>query len=129
MVDDSMVARFIVDRLGQRIRALCSEQSGVTAIVTGLAAMLLMGFAGVAINVSSWHVTQRDARCRRSGRDWRRHRLFGGWRRQPNYASPGDHLEPRFHREAIGLSRCHNHISAARIFPKAGPISAVACSQ
>jgi Flp pilus assembly protein TadG len=39
--------------------ALCADRRGVSAVVTALAAMALMGFAGIAIDVASWEVTQR----------------------------------------------------------------------
>jgi Flp pilus assembly protein TadG len=41
-------------------RALWADRRGVSVIVTGLAAVVLMGFAGLAIDVVSWQVTQRQ---------------------------------------------------------------------
>jgi hypothetical protein len=54
-----MVTRSKVNRFGTTFRALWADRRGVSAILTGLAAMVLMGFAGLAIDVASWQVTKR----------------------------------------------------------------------
>jgi Flp pilus assembly protein TadG len=56
---NSKVTSLIFHRSGATIRALWADRRGVSAIVTGLAAMVLMGFAGLAIDVARWQVTQR----------------------------------------------------------------------
>src|ERR1700740_1974190 len=57
---NSKVASLIFHRSRSRIRALWADRRGVSLIVTALAAMVLMGFAGLAIDVASWQVTQRQ---------------------------------------------------------------------
>jgi len=42
------------------LRALWADRRGASAVLTALAAMMLMGFAGLGIDVASWEVTQRQ---------------------------------------------------------------------
>jgi Flp pilus assembly protein TadG len=43
------------------LRALWADRRGASAVLTMLAATVLMGFAGLGIDVASWEVTQRRA--------------------------------------------------------------------
>jgi Flp pilus assembly protein TadG len=56
---EAQFARFPCRRCGAMLCALWADRRGVSAIVTALAAMVLIGFAGLAIDVASWEVTQR----------------------------------------------------------------------
>jgi Flp pilus assembly protein TadG len=56
---NSKVTRLIFHRFGATLRALWADCRGVSAILTGLAAVVLIGFAGLGIDVASWQVTQR----------------------------------------------------------------------
>jgi len=56
---NSKVTRIIFHRAGAAIGALWADCRGVSAILTGLAAMVLIGFAGLAIDVAAWQATQR----------------------------------------------------------------------
>ena len=53
-------ARFLCRRFGVTWRALRADRRGGVAIITALAAVVLIGFAGLAIDVASWQVTKRQ---------------------------------------------------------------------
>jgi Flp pilus assembly protein TadG len=56
---NSKVTRIIFHRAGAAIGALWADCRGVSAILTGLAATVLIGFAGIAIDFASWQATHR----------------------------------------------------------------------
>lgn len=47
-------------RFGRRVRGLWGDRRGVTAIITALGMTVLIGAAGLAIDVAYWEATQRS---------------------------------------------------------------------
>jgi Flp pilus assembly protein TadG len=47
-------------RMALRLRDFCADQSGTIAVVTGLCATALIGFAALAVDVASWQTAQHS---------------------------------------------------------------------
>lgn len=56
----SQLFRFHPQPLGARLQNLCTDDRGVTVITTALSATVLIGFAGLAIDVGTWEINKRN---------------------------------------------------------------------
>jgi hypothetical protein len=73
-----------------RVGIRASWARSATAVITGLAITVIVGFAGLAVDVANWEVTQRSVQgCGGSGRLFGRHRNEAGGGASPTTQAKG----------------------------------------